>query len=318
MKYELEISNNPVVVRMIDSVVRGSVSHAYAVICEDDYTVHAVSSMLIAAILGVDVARVHENGYADVICLPDEKDKVLTSDIDKLTSTAYIAPTELNKKVYRVCRAETMNESAQNKLLKTLEEAPPSAVIVLECTNSNNMLPTVLSRCSKTEVPPLDYDVIKKGLSHYCRDDEKLDFAVAMSGGYFGVAEKYLADEEYYKDYLLAFETLLFMKTSKNILAYSQKWIKRQERLPNIIDCLAYVLEDCLLCSSGLIQKVKIKSRISEIKELSVNYNAVVSASVMPYLSEAKKKLSVYCNAQAVVDGLLFSILEVKSKCQKL
>ncbi len=318
MKYLKEISNNPVVIRMLDAIARGSISHAYAVLCEDEYTAHVVGSLLIAAVSNTDVERVHENGYADVISYPEEKDKVLTSDIDNLTSTAYIAPTELDKKVYRICRAETMNESAQNKLLKTLEEAPPSTIIVLECVNSNNLLPTVLSRCCKIEVPPFDSDLIKKGLSEYFREDDKADFAAAMSGGYFGIAEKYLSDEEYYKDYLLAFDTLLFMKTSKNILSYSQKWIKRQERMPYVIDCLAYVLEDCMLYSSGLEKKVKIKSRIAEIKELSVNYNAVVCASVMPYLSDAKKKLSVYCNSQTVADQLLFSILEVKSKCQKL
>lgn len=43
--------------------------------------------------------------------------------------------------------ADTMTVRAQNRLLKTLEEPPGGAVILLLSENRSNLLPTILSRC---------------------------------------------------------------------------------------------------------------------------------------------------------------------------
>ena len=140
--------------RTLDAVKRGRVSHAYLINCEDEYTSGLVGAMLIAGIIGSDdVQRAYDGLYADVTVFPEEgKDKVLTADVDRITETAHVTPTELDKKFYVIKKAESMNDSAQNKLLKTLEEAPPSVVIVLECAKPAIMLPTILSRCVKIEL----------------------------------------------------------------------------------------------------------------------------------------------------------------------
>jgi DNA polymerase III delta prime subunit len=43
-------------------------------------------------------------------------------------------------------QAETLNKEAQNALLKTLEEPPASAIIILEASDKSTLLPTILSR----------------------------------------------------------------------------------------------------------------------------------------------------------------------------
>jgi len=42
--------------------------------------------------------------------------------------------------------AHTLNKEAQNALLKTLEEPPPNAIIIMESTDRSFFLPTILSR----------------------------------------------------------------------------------------------------------------------------------------------------------------------------
>ena len=233
-----------------------------------------------------------------------------------ITSTAYITPTELDNKFYIVKKASTMNESGQNKLLKTLEEAPPSVVIVLEVQSLAAMLPTVMSRCSRIDVPPMSLEVLTAALQrNYSSRD--VYSAAALSGGYVGKAEKILSDEKFTGDFSLALDTLLNMRTAKDILTFSRRWTDRKETLPDVLDCLSVILSDCLSASEGAVARIRLKDNIKDIKTLANRFGSVAAVKIMPFIAAAKRDLSQNCNAQAVVDGLLFKILEVKTKCLK-
>ena len=72
-------------------------------------------------------------------------------------------PIASNKKVYIINNSDTMTKEAQNCLLKTLEEPPEYAVIILVLANENNMLNTIKSRCTKIMFNPLS----KEEIIHY-------------------------------------------------------------------------------------------------------------------------------------------------------
>ena len=58
-------------------------------------------------------------------------------------------PITSNRKVYIINNSEKMTTDAQNCLLKTLEEPPEYACIILICSNEAQMLTTIKSRCTK-------------------------------------------------------------------------------------------------------------------------------------------------------------------------
>lgn len=58
----------------------------------------------------------------------------------------YVRPNEADCKVYVLAQAHNMTDSAQNALLKSLEEPPGYAVFLLTCESARQMLPTVRSR----------------------------------------------------------------------------------------------------------------------------------------------------------------------------
>lgn len=60
---------------------------------------------------------------------------------------AFKKTNEAPRKVYLIEDAENMTDSAQNALLKILEEPPVNVVFVLICSNAMELLSTVLSRC---------------------------------------------------------------------------------------------------------------------------------------------------------------------------
>ena len=93
------------------------------------------------------------------------KNTTLTIEtIRALTSTAVLRPIESRWRVIIVDDAELMQETAQEALLKTLEEPPPFAVIILLANDAEILLPTIRSRCQLVELALVPRSVIETGL----------------------------------------------------------------------------------------------------------------------------------------------------------
>lgn len=92
--------------------------------------------------------------------LPDKKG-LLIEQVRTLQQDIIFKPLEGKKKAVIIDQAETMNASAANCLLKTLEEPPEDTVIILLAQAVSDMLPTVLSRCQRIHFTPLtDEDLL--------------------------------------------------------------------------------------------------------------------------------------------------------------
>ena len=84
---------------------------------------------------------------------------ISVDQVRTLRSDAYIRPNEGRRKVYLLERVDDMNASAQNAMLKLLEEGPSYAAFLLLCENPGSVLETIRSRCEKlplTPVPPAE------------------------------------------------------------------------------------------------------------------------------------------------------------------
>ncbi len=73
--------------------------------------------------------------------------EIYVDQIRFLIADAPIMPNEAKRKVYIIQDAHTMNVSAQNTILKAIEDPPASVSFILCGDKPDSMLPTVLSRC---------------------------------------------------------------------------------------------------------------------------------------------------------------------------
>lgn len=76
-----------------------------------------------------------------------EKRDITVDQIRAVRRDAVVMPNEAAKKVYIIKEAGSMNLSAQNAMLKLLEEPPSHAAFILLEENPGRLLPTVRSRC---------------------------------------------------------------------------------------------------------------------------------------------------------------------------
>ena len=82
------------------------------------------------------------------------KREITVEQARTLRSDAYIRPNEGKRKVYVIDSADSMNPSAQNALLKVLEEGPQYAAFLLVAAEPGRLLDTVRSRCEALSLPP--------------------------------------------------------------------------------------------------------------------------------------------------------------------
>ncbi len=76
-------------------------------------------------------------------------------DIRVLRERIHFAPSEARYKFYIIDEVHMLSGSAFNALLKTLEEPPPHAILVLATTEPHKIPPTVLSRCQRFDFRPV-------------------------------------------------------------------------------------------------------------------------------------------------------------------
>lgn len=93
--------------------------------------------------------------HPDIVRVGDDGKDISVAQVRALRADAYIRPNEAERKVYILENAQTMNASAQNAMLKLLEDGPAYAVFFLLAENGSALLPTVRSRCETLELAPV-------------------------------------------------------------------------------------------------------------------------------------------------------------------
>lgn len=105
-----------------------------------------------------------------------------------------LRPHEGSRKIAVINDADTMNDEAANALLKTLEEPPERAVILLIANNYDALLPTIRSRCQVVRFDPLPDDILSALIleQEFAHSPTEAAALTALAGGSLAVA-KHLA-----------------------------------------------------------------------------------------------------------------------------
>ena len=144
--------------------------------------------------------QAQSGNHPDIIHLMHEKPNSISVDDvrTQIVNDVLIKPYSGKYKIYIVPDAEKMTAAAQNALLKTIEEPPAYAVILLLTTNAESFLPTILSRCVTLNLKAVPDEKIKKFLmAHYQIPDYQADVCVAFAQGNVGKAIQLAASDDF-------------------------------------------------------------------------------------------------------------------------
>lgn len=187
--------------------------------------------------------QVLSGNHPDLIYVRHEKpNSIGVDDIrDQINDTIMIRPYSSYYKIYIVDEAEKMTVQAQNALLKTIEEPPSYAVILLLTTNPDGFLPTILSRCVQLKLRPLPDFVVKSYLTESMGvPPSEAELYAAFSRGNLGKAIKLAGSEEFRLMYDEVLHLLKHMKDMdiSELLDYIRKL---KEDSLDIYECLDFM-----------------------------------------------------------------------------
>jgi DNA polymerase-3 subunit delta' len=123
--------------------------------------------------------------HPDVVEIDPPATQIRIEDAQAVVDEVSRSPIEGERKVVVVFDAERLrlNEAAANKLLKTLEEPPPRAVIVLVTSGADQLLPTIRSRCQRVDFAYLGAGAVADALLAEGVPAERAELLARLAGG---------------------------------------------------------------------------------------------------------------------------------------
>ncbi len=139
------------------------------------------------------------HNHPDIKYITHEKASISVDDIRiQLNNDISIKPYSSNYKIYIIPDSNKMTEQAQNALLKTIEEPPAYAVIILITDNISGLLPTIQSRCVTLNLKPLSNNEIAGYLTtHLKLEPERAQIAAGFCQGNMGKAIRFASSADF-------------------------------------------------------------------------------------------------------------------------
>ncbi len=296
MEFKNIIGNQEVKDYLINSIEHKNVLHSYLFV-----GTAGIGKLLIAKEFARNILCLENNNTKDKICtckscacfngknhpdfylINENGENIKIDEIRKLTEKVIEKPIISSKKVYIINDCEKMTPEAQNCLLKTLEEPPEFAIIILISSNENLILNTIKSRCMSIkfkniqEKELLDYATNVLGYSNISKN------LLKSFNGSIGKATELKDFKEKYEQIDLLISNLYKKDVIETLL--DGKIIYDKENIYNILD---YIIV-CLYSKSS-----------ENIKYINC----------IKYVNICAERLKSNCNFDMCIDNLLLKMWE--------
>lgn len=260
--------------------------------------------------------QAQSGNHPDIIHLMHEKPNSISVDDvrTQIVNDVLIKPYSGKYKIYIVPDAEKMTAAAQNALLKTIEEPPAYAVILLLANNASALLPTILSRCVMLSLKPVVDDKVKQYLMEHVQvPDYEADVCVAFAQGNIGKAVQLATSDSFNEIKNSALHLLKNVSKMEinDIIATVKSVSEFKIDIQDYLDFLAVWYRDILYFkatrdSNGLIFKDELNVITDQINKSS--YEGI--ENILRGLQTAKTRLNANVNFDLTMELLFLLIKE--------
>ena len=244
-------------------------------------------------------------------------EKESTEILRKLSLKAY----ESDYKIMIIWLPEKMNPNCSNKLLKVIEEPPKDTLFLLVSEEPEKIIPTILSRTQRVEVPRIAREDMEKGLSaRYGLTFEDAALIAQQSAGDWEKAEELLSLSDEKAQYLDLFMQLMRVAYARNIRdmkAWSEQVAALgRERQKRLLDyCQRMIRENFIMNfrNDEMLYMSQAERNFSVRFSPFVNENNIFG--IVEELSEAQRHIEQNVNAKMVFfDMSLRMIVWIKNR----
>lgn len=309
-------------------ISQGNISHAYIINGETGSGRRLLASALTKTLLcqhptkegdacGVckSCIQADSNNHPDVRFITHEKASISVDNIrEQLVNDITIKPYNSTYKIYILPEADKMTEQAQNALLKTIEEPPAYAVIILLTDTVESLLETIRSRCIILNTRPLDKDAIKQYLvKNLQMEPERAEIAAGFCQGNVGKAIHFASSEDFQEtkaDTLRLVKEIDTMDIT-DMVSMIKELNQRKGKIDEYLDLMLLWYRDVLMFkvtkdANILLYREEYKA-ISRQASLR-NYEDI--ENIINAIDKAKVRLHANVNFETAIELLLLAVKE--------
>jgi DNA polymerase-3 subunit delta' len=242
--------------------------------------------------------------------VPKEGGTLKVDQVREARRALSLKPYQSQYRVALFLRFQEANDSAANALLKTLEEAPAHAILLLTADNPEQLLPTINSRCEILRLRPLPFTAIAADLIARGVDEERARLLSHISGGRPGYARRLVDDDtllEKREERLNDMQTLLPASRVQKF-AYAEKLAKDKDVMrQTIMIWLSYWRDVMLRVAQAETPLTNIDLNM-EIEFLAGRLDLPTARRVVASLESALEKMDRNVNSRLLLEVLLMDL----------
>ncbi len=326
-KFETIVGMEQILEHLKNAIRLGKVSHAYIFNGEEKSGKKTIAKNFAATLQCEDRGeepcgvckschQIMNGNHPDIIWVTHEKpnsigvDDIRTQVVNDISLKPFQGP----NKIYIISEADKMTPQAQNALLKTIEEPPEYAILLLLTENEESLLPTIISRCVTLNMKPVSNEVIKTYLmENYHIPDYRAEVCVAFAQGNVGKAIM-LATAENFEH--IKNETLHLVKNIPQLEVYEvvdtiKQIVDFKLNVNDYLDIMMVWYRDVLMFKAtndvnNLIFKDEINSIIKQANKSSYRGIEIIIQAI----EKAKERIKANVNFDLIIELLLMTIKE--------
>lgn len=268
--------------------------------------------------------QIEKMQYPDLAVIQSETETrtLKVEQIRNIQHSLSLKPYQGKFRVALFLRFQETNSAAANALLKTLEEAPAHAILILTTDNIEQLYATIVSRCEILRLNPLPVIELQNALQARELEPGKAGLLAHLSGGRVGYAMRLMEDANFLKERSRLLDEMQSLLSTNRVgrFAYADKLTRSRKKndgasefhekwgtyWPNelhlILEMWGSFWRDVLLTSSGADTPLTNMDRQEQIKALSERISLSQARNLVLANEQAIERLDKNVNARLVME----------------
>ena len=252
----------------------------------------------------------------DIIKVTHEKPNTISVDDirTQVNNDIVIKPYSSKYKIYIIPEADLMSAQAQNALLKTIEEPPEYAVIMLLTENAEALLPTIRSRCVMMKLRNIKDQLVKKYLmEHLHVPDYQAEIDASFAQGSIGRAKEAATSQEFAE---MTQNALRILKYANTMEVYElsdaiKSLSEDKQNINDYLDIFQFWFRDVLMFKATQeVDNLVFKQEINFIREQAKQRSYENLENILDSIQKTKVRLKANVNFDLAFELLFLTIRE--------
>ena len=259
-----------------------------------------------------DCKQIEAMQHADLTVVQAESEggTMKVDQIREARRSLTLKPYQANYRVALFLRFQEANDNAANALLKTLEEAPSYAVLILTSDNPEQLLPTIVSRCEVLRLRPLKIESIQSALENRGIETSQARLIAHISGGRFGYALRLIENEALLEKREERLDDLQSLISASRVekFAYADKLARDKESMRQAVLIWLSYWRDVMLRSAQAETPLVNVDRNVEIEDLAGRLDLSIARRAVSDFENVLEKMERNVNSRLLAEVLLLDL----------